>query len=118
MKNDNMQPKPETSDEQESGSALRDAACSASSELIENLWEWGEYFRENQHGATLTILRARKMISDQSSRIEALEEVLNRLFHYTDCTSGQMEIIEEVSPQNVEVRDRSGSGAPPQNQTP
>jgi len=30
MKNDNMQTKPETSDEQENGSALRDAACSPS----------------------------------------------------------------------------------------
>ena len=83
-------------------------ACSASSELLENLQEWGEHFREKQHGATLTILRARKTILDQCARIDALEEVLNRLFHYTDCTTGQMAIIEEVSPQN-EINPATGS---------
>jgi len=69
-------------------------------ELIDNLQEWGEEFRKKQHGATLTILRARKTILDQSARIYELEEVLNRLFHYTDCTTGQMVIIEEILPQN------------------
>jgi superfamily II DNA helicase RecQ len=68
-------------------------------ELVENLQKWGEHFREKQHGVTLTILRARRTIIDQSVRIDLLEEVLNRLFHYTDCTTGQMAIIEEVLPQ-------------------
>lgn len=49
------------------------ATCSPSSELLENLEEWGEHFREKQHGVTLTILRARKTISDQSARIAWLE---------------------------------------------
>ena len=78
-------------------------------ELIDNLQEWGEHFRNKQHGATLTILRARKTILDQSARIHELEEVLNRLFHYTDCTTGQMAIIEEILPQNTEVCQPEGA---------
>jgi len=46
-------------------------------ELIDNLQEWGEHFREKQHGATLTMLRARKTILDQSARIAELEDELN-----------------------------------------
>jgi hypothetical protein len=42
---------------------------SCDGELLENLEAWGEHFREMQHGATLTILRARKTICDQSARI-------------------------------------------------
>ena len=75
-------------------------------ELIDNLQEWGEDFREKQHGATLTILRARKTILDQSARIYELEEVLNRLFHYTDCTTGQMAIIEERDDKIAEASDK------------
>jgi len=45
-------------------------------ELIDNLQEWGEEFREKQHGATLTILRARKTILDQSAKIHGLEELV------------------------------------------
>lgn len=33
-------------------------------ELLGNLQEWGEHFRSEQHGVTLTILRAKKMLSD------------------------------------------------------
>jgi len=40
MKNEPMQTKPETSDEQESGSALRGAACCASSDL-DAIASWG-----------------------------------------------------------------------------
>lgn len=70
-------------------------------ELIDNLQAWGEHFRDKQHAATPTIFRAREIILDQSARIYELEEVLNRLFHYTDCTTGQMAIIEEILPQNA-----------------
>jgi hypothetical protein len=90
----------DTEAKQPASAGCHPTTCSASSELLENLQEWGEHFREKQHGATLTILRARRTILDQGARIDALEEVLNRLFHYTDCTTGQMAIIEEVSPQN------------------
>lgn len=33
-------------------------------------------------------------------RIEELEDALNHLYHYTNCTSHQMEIINDASPQN------------------
>ena len=42
-------------------------------ELLENLEAWGEEFRTNQHGATLTILRARKTIADQAAMIAQLK---------------------------------------------
>jgi hypothetical protein len=51
---------------------------------VENLQEWGEHFREQQHGATLTILRARRTIIDQSARIVWLEnqwEETKKLMH-------------------------------------
>jgi len=54
MKNDNMQTKPETSDEQESGSALRDAACCASFESCDaphpDAWSYKRCNREKGHG--------------------------------------------------------------------
>lgn len=68
--------------------------------LIENLEEWADHFRNKQHGATLSILRAKKTITDQAARIEQLEDALNQIFHYTDCTSGQMAIIDEISSEN------------------
>jgi len=87
-------------------------ACSASSELIENLGEWGEHFREKQHGATLTILRARKTILDQTARIDALEEILNRLFHYTDCTTGQMDESAKIIFRLMKYADRTAENHP------
>ena len=48
-------------------------------ELIDNLQEWGEHFREMQHGATLTILRARKTILDQSALIHELKDAIKAL---------------------------------------
>lgn len=37
----------------------------------------------------------------RDKRIEELEETLNHLFHYTDCTSRQMDIIEKVLPRKA-----------------
>ena len=71
--------------------------------LLENLDGWGQHFREKQHGVTLSILRAKKTLSDQAARIGKLEDTLNLLFHYSDCTSRQMEIIEEVLPQIIDT---------------
>jgi hypothetical protein len=73
MQTKNDTSKPKDSPEQVTGEGCPGASCSASSELLENLGEWGEHFREKQHGATLTILRARKTIIDQSARIAWLE---------------------------------------------
>ena len=46
-------------------------------ELLENLEAWGEEFRSNQHGATLTILRAKKTIADQVALIAQLKTAIN-----------------------------------------
>lgn len=43
-------------------------------ELLENLEAWGEEFRATQHGATLTILRAKKTIMDQAARIAQMNK--------------------------------------------
>jgi len=40
------------------------SSCSASSELLGNLESWADEFRSNQHGATLSILRAIRRIKD------------------------------------------------------
>lgn len=63
---------PETN-QHEPGSGCSTPSCSALSDLVANLEEWGEHFREKQHGATLTILRAKKTIAD-------LAELLNEAY--------------------------------------
>lgn len=45
----------------------RAPTCSALSDLVENLAAWGEHFREERHGATLTLLRAKKTLTDMTS---------------------------------------------------
>lgn len=65
-------------------------------ELLGNLEEWGEHFREQQHSVTLSILRSKRILKDQAERIEELEDTLNQIYHYSSCTTGQMEMIDKV----------------------
>lgn len=39
---------------------------------------------------------------EPAARIAELEDALNEIYHYTDSTTGQMEIIDRVLPQKVE----------------
>lgn len=55
------------------------ANCSALADLLANLDEWAEHFRQERHGAVLTILRAKKTISDQASRIGELLGAIEQL---------------------------------------
>lgn len=41
-------------------------------EFVGNLREWAEEFRQSQHGATLTILRALRKIRDAEEALEKL----------------------------------------------
>ena len=99
------------------GSPSGAAPCSALRELLENLEEWGEHFREQQHGATLTLLRARKTITDQAARIDELLHALEAKGICPKCNgdgyvvkivrgphsqAGVAEDCECQSPQNAE----------------
>lgn len=41
-------------------------------ELVENLEEWANEFRQSQHGATLTVLRVLRKIHDAKDALEKL----------------------------------------------
>ena len=41
-------------------------------ELVENLEEWAEEFRQSQHGATLTVLRVLRKIKDAKATLDKL----------------------------------------------
>ena len=89
------------------GSPSRSASCSASSDLIENLAEWGEYFREKQHGATLTILRAKKTILDQQKEIQRLHEAASymrdAMRHKPEMWNYAIDYYDAISQQNAEL---------------
>jgi hypothetical protein len=87
---------------QKTGEGCSGATCSAScSELLENLEEWGEHFREMQHGATLSILRAKKTIQDLAAHAAAMESVLRGLMENPHIDLGD---------KIYEVREREGEG--------
>lgn len=60
------------------GEGRPDAACSALADLLGNLDEWATHYRELGSPVTLSILRARKTLADQSDRIGELLQAVER----------------------------------------
>jgi hypothetical protein len=76
-----------------------------------NLKEWQEYGEKwkSRYDEIIETCRITGNQRDEAlDRVESLEEGLNRIFHTTDCTTKQMEIIDELMsfPQNASTFPR------------
>jgi len=68
-----------------------------------NLQRWKEFGRlwKSRYDEMIETCRIAGEQRDAAiKRVGELEEALNRIFHTTDCTTGQMAIIDEVLPTN------------------
>lgn len=100
--------KPET-DETPQKAGCSSANCSALADLLANLDEWAEHFRQERHGAVLTILRAKKTISDQASRIGELLGAIEQL----SSAGGRAERDANGDPADFGGRNAKGDSQSP-----
>ena len=68
--------------------------------------EFGKLWRSRYDEMVETCRIAGEHRDAAIKRVEELEEALNRVFHTTDCTTGQMAIIDEVLSTNAKHIDR------------
>ena len=65
-------------------------------ELIENLDEWADHFRQDQHGVTLSLLRAIRAINEMQKRIGERDDARRMWSIYQDKFAEAQELLSDV----------------------